>query len=70
MIALVIVAVIALALAIGLLLWPLLREKRAPRADADQAENLYQHDLGVSRIRRLYRADARRQAKELAAGAK
>jgi len=37
MIALVIAAVIALALAIGLLLWPLLREKRAPRADADQA---------------------------------
>ncbi len=33
--------------------------------DADQAENLYQHDLGVSRVRRLYRAEARRQIKEL-----
>ena len=31
--------------------------------DADAAENLYQHDLGVMRLRRLYRA----RAEELAA---
>ncbi|WP_342610765.1 aromatic ring-hydroxylating dioxygenase subunit alpha [Streptomyces albidoflavus] len=35
--------------------------------DADTGENLYQHDLGVVRIRRMYRADAARQAAELAA---
>ncbi len=34
--------------------------------DADQAENLYQHDLGVVRLRRLYRAEAERQAAALA----
>ncbi|WP_191563996.1 Rieske 2Fe-2S domain-containing protein [Janibacter melonis] len=34
--------------------------------DADADEHLYQHDLGVSRIRRLYRADAAAQAKVLA----
>ncbi|MFF2650814.1 Rieske 2Fe-2S domain-containing protein [Streptomyces sp. NPDC058045] len=37
-------------------------------ADADQRENLYQHDLGVVRIRRLYRAEAARQAAELEQG--
>ncbi|MBY8860012.1 aromatic ring-hydroxylating dioxygenase subunit alpha [Nocardia sp. CA2R105] len=31
-------------------------------SDADQAENLYQHDLGVLRLRRLYRAQAQEQA--------
>ncbi|WP_026927702.1 Rieske 2Fe-2S domain-containing protein [Granulicoccus phenolivorans] len=35
-------------------------------ADADTDENLYQHDLGVSRIRRMYKADAKAQAKILA----
>lgn len=30
--------------------------------DADQAENLYQHDLGVVRVRRMYHAEAQRQA--------
>lgn len=31
-------------------------------ADADQRENLYQHDLGVVRLRRLYRAEAEAQS--------
>jgi hypothetical protein len=35
--------------------------------DADREEHLYQHDLGVSRIRRLYRADATAQAQVLTA---
>jgi phenylpropionate dioxygenase-like ring-hydroxylating dioxygenase large terminal subunit len=35
--------------------------------DADQAETLYQHDLGVSRLRRLYRSGAVKQVKDLAA---
>jgi phenylpropionate dioxygenase-like ring-hydroxylating dioxygenase large terminal subunit len=34
--------------------------------DADQAENLYQHDLGVVRLRRLYRGLAEEQAAALA----
>jgi len=34
--------------------------------DADSHEHLYQHDLGVSRIRRMYKADAAAQAKVLA----
>lgn len=34
--------------------------------DADAAENLYQHDLGVMRIRRLFRKQAKRQAKAMA----
>lgn len=34
--------------------------------DADSHEHLYQHDLGVSRIRRMYKADAKAQAKILA----
>ncbi|TWP34688.1 Rieske 2Fe-2S domain-containing protein [Leekyejoonella antrihumi] len=34
--------------------------------DADQAEHLYQHDLGVARIRRMYRAAAQEQAKQIA----
>lgn len=38
-------------------------EAMAP--DADGAENLYQHDLGVIRLRRLYKSLAREQAKEL-----
>jgi hypothetical protein len=33
--------------------------------DADVAEHLYQHDLGVSRIRRMYRAEAQEQAAKL-----
>lgn len=37
-------------------------------ADADQRENLYQHDLGVVRLRRLYRAEAEKQAAALHAG--
>ena len=39
-------------------------EEMAP--DADQAENLYQHDLGVVRLRRLYRGLAEEQADALA----
>jgi hypothetical protein len=31
--------------------------------DADQRENLYQHDLGIVRLRRLYQARARQQSK-------
>ncbi|MEK0101061.1 3-phenylpropionate dioxygenase, partial [Streptomyces sp. A475] len=31
-------------------------------ADADQRENLYQHDLGVVRLRRMYRAAAAEQS--------
>jgi len=34
--------------------------------DADQAENLYQHDLGVVRLRRLYKKLAEEQAAALA----
>jgi phenylpropionate dioxygenase-like ring-hydroxylating dioxygenase large terminal subunit len=34
-------------------------------ADADTGENLYQHDLGVVRIRRMYRSEAARQAEAL-----
>lgn len=34
--------------------------------DADQRENLYQHDLGVVRLRRLYRALATEQSKKQA----
>lgn len=50
--------------------WAVLQQDRemlegmAP--DADQAENLYQHDLGVIRLRRMYRAQAEEQAKQLA----
>ncbi|OYN94032.1 Rieske 2Fe-2S domain-containing protein [Enemella evansiae] len=50
--------------------WEVLEQDRtvleALAADADAEENLYQHDLGVSRIRRLYKADAKAQAKVLA----
>lgn len=34
--------------------------------DADQGEHLYQHDLGVARIRRLYKNTARSQAEQIA----
>ncbi|MFI6314491.1 Rieske 2Fe-2S domain-containing protein [Nocardia fusca] len=50
--------------------WEVLEQDRevleALAADADHEEHLYQHDLGVSRIRRIYRADARKQAAILA----
>ena len=36
--------------------------------DADQGEHLYQHDLGVARIRRMFQAEAKKQA-EMIAGA-
>jgi phenylpropionate dioxygenase-like ring-hydroxylating dioxygenase large terminal subunit len=46
--------------------WHVLEQDRemleAMAADADQAENLYQHDLGVVRLRRLYRGIAEEQA--------
>ncbi|MEW1660155.1 aromatic ring-hydroxylating dioxygenase subunit alpha [Streptomyces sp. NPDC093707] len=46
--------------------WEVLEQDRimleALPADADRHENLYQHDLGVVRLRRLYRAQAERQA--------
>jgi phenylpropionate dioxygenase-like ring-hydroxylating dioxygenase large terminal subunit len=46
--------------------WVVLEQDRvmleAMAADADQAENLYQHDLGVVRLRRLYRNLAEEQA--------
>jgi phenylpropionate dioxygenase-like ring-hydroxylating dioxygenase large terminal subunit len=49
--------------------WAVLEQDRvvleALAADADTDEHLYQHDLGVSRIRRLYRADAAEQASRL-----
>lgn len=46
--------------------WEVLEQDRVmlealPR-DADQAENPYQHDLGVVRVRRMYRTEAERQA--------
>lgn len=51
--------------------WAVLEQDRevleALAPDADVAEHLYQHDLGVSRIRRLYRSDAEAQAKSLVA---
>ena len=34
--------------------------------DSDQAETLYQHDLGVARLRRMYHAEAETQASALA----
>ena len=50
--------------------WAVLQQDRAMlegmAPDADQAENLYQHDLGVIRLRRMYRAQAEEQAKALA----
>jgi len=50
--------------------WVVLEQDRevleALAADADEEEHLYQHDLGVSRIRRIYRADAAKQAAVLA----
>lgn len=46
--------------------WHVLEQDRvmleAMPDDADQAENLYQHDLGVVRLRRLYRSLAEEQA--------
>jgi phenylpropionate dioxygenase-like ring-hydroxylating dioxygenase large terminal subunit len=46
--------------------WHVLEQDRgmleAMASDADQAENLYQHDLGVVRLRRLYRNHAEEQA--------
>jgi phenylpropionate dioxygenase-like ring-hydroxylating dioxygenase large terminal subunit len=51
--------------------WKVLEQDRAMleamAVDADQAENLYQHDLGVVRLRRFYRNLADEQAAELAA---
>ncbi len=47
--------------------WEVLEQDRvvleSMPADADQRENLYQHDLGVVRLRRLYQAQAGRQSK-------
>ncbi|MFE6685646.1 Rieske 2Fe-2S domain-containing protein [Streptomyces sp. NPDC057743] len=46
--------------------WEVLEQDRtmleAMPTDADQHENLYQHDLGVVRLRRLYWAQAQQQA--------
>lgn len=51
--------------------WQVLEQDRmvleALADDADVDEHLYQHDLGVSRIRRLYRSDAKQQAAALVA---
>lgn len=51
--------------------WAVLEQDRevleALAPDADTFEHLYQHDLGVSRIRRIYRADAEAQARSLVA---
>lgn len=48
--------------------WHVLEQDRrmleAMAPDADQAENLYQHDLGVVRIRRLLKQTAEKQAAE------
>jgi phenylpropionate dioxygenase-like ring-hydroxylating dioxygenase large terminal subunit len=53
--------------------WVVLEQDRrmleAMAADADQAENLYQHDLGLVRIRRVFQRAARDQAVALAEGA-
>ncbi|MEU0649678.1 aromatic ring-hydroxylating dioxygenase subunit alpha [Streptomyces umbrinus] len=50
--------------------WEVLEQDRrmleAMAADADQAENLYQHDLGLVRIRRIFQRAARDQAAALA----
>ncbi|MFW0787396.1 Rieske 2Fe-2S domain-containing protein [Gordonia sp. CPCC 206044] len=50
--------------------WEVLEQDRevleAMAADGDVGEHLYQHDLGVTRIRRVYRADAKKQAAMLA----
>ena len=50
--------------------WVVLEQDRvmleAMAPDADSAENLYQHDLGVVRLRRLYKAQAAEQAEPLA----
>ncbi|MDO2934621.1 Rieske 2Fe-2S domain-containing protein [Paeniglutamicibacter sulfureus] len=52
--------------------WAVLEQDRAVlevlAADADKEENMYQHDLGVARIRRLYAADAVEQAAVIAGG--
>lgn len=49
--------------------WTVLEQDRVVleslASDADVDEHLYQHDLGVSRIRRLYRSDAAAQAELL-----
>jgi phenylpropionate dioxygenase-like ring-hydroxylating dioxygenase large terminal subunit len=49
--------------------WAVLEQDRlmleAMALDADAAEHLYQHDLGVVRVRRLMRAEAERQVAEL-----
>ncbi len=51
--------------------WRVLEQDRAMleamAPDADQAENLYQHDLGVIRLRRLYKAKAEEQAEQMSA---
>lgn len=51
--------------------WHVLEQDRvmleAMARDADAAENLYQHDLGVMRIRRLFRKEAKKQAKAITA---
>ncbi len=53
--------------------WVVLEQDRrmleAMAADADQAENLYQYDLGLVRIRRVFQRAARDQAAALAEGA-
>jgi phenylpropionate dioxygenase-like ring-hydroxylating dioxygenase large terminal subunit len=47
--------------------WEVLEQDRvmleAMPHDADQRENLYQHDLGIVRLRRLYQARAKQQSK-------
>ena len=52
--------------------WAVLEQDRmmleAMAKDADQAENLYQHDLGVVRLRRLYLSLAEQQAAALVQG--
>lgn len=49
--------------------WRVLEQDRAVlemlAEDADADEHLYQHDLGVARIRRMYKADAKEQAESL-----
>ena len=51
--------------------WDVLEQDRAMleamAADADQAENLYSHDLGIVRVRRLFRQIAERQSEGPAA---
>ncbi|WP_310961328.1 Rieske 2Fe-2S domain-containing protein [Nocardioides terrisoli] len=54
--------------------WAVLEQDRGMlenfAVDADQGEHLYQHDLGVARMRRMYQAAAKEQAEKISQGGK